>query len=438
MGSQYQLEFDGQSVTQDDYNALAEVAALSDDKVFAELFRLTPYDGTVARGIIPYAHASSSSTLIAPNGASGSIKVNPFRAIIGTRTAEGTDAALCWQDTRSAISVADGATTLATIVALSANASGNPRWDAIYSAVTIDTLSTPTTRKVKNPGSGVVTDESVSIRKYVSIVVSVAAGTPGASPAFPAIPSDAANTYYILLGYIRVPTGFTGSSTVATKDVNTVAPLISISRAMGVSTLQPANGNFKTGGDGISGSGTSLANGIGAWTGTTATRPGAYIPPTMQGQESRIIAIDMAHTTTQANWSHQDGDIIDDSIDWRGRLFKWFAAIGKTDSADGTATFPWNTTASTGLAYGGFSIPAPNIDTSGIAYQSGFAHSIGTTDLAVVSLYDSNVPNTIMNSGSALVIKVDNATGALRVYVASTPEISVIIWLEATAPYENY
>ncbi len=52
MGRQYHLDFDGQSVTQDDYNGLGAEAGIAGDRVLAELFRLTPDLGSVARGII--------------------------------------------------------------------------------------------------------------------------------------------------------------------------------------------------------------------------------------------------------------------------------------------------------------------------------------------------------------------------------------------------
>ncbi len=452
MAKVHKLQFDGQSVTQDDYNSLGLQAGLSEDHVFAELFRMTPIVGSTARGILPFyrdGSTSAESATVVAAGATGRVDVNPFRAFIGSRTVAGTEALDNWQDVRSGLSVAAGATALKTQVSIGANSSGQPRWDLVYAAVTVDAVSTPVTRKVKNPGTSVVTDESVSVTTSTSVSVSIVAGVAGASPAFPSIPSDAGDVYYVPLAYVRVPTGFGATSTVANKDINEVAPVMSVSRSTGGSTLRPANESNIVGGDGISHTGTSSSNGIMRWTGTTASRPGVYMPPSMQGGDSLLISLDLSHSSS-ANWSHQSGDVIDSSRDWRNRIFKWMAMCG-----GGLEPFPWNASneaALAGVICGAFNpMPSPGLPASGaaVAYTSGFGQSfVGATgsasDRVAAYLFSGttgvgNIHTSAMTATAKVKLMVDYTTGYLKLLLAgSNPACSIFFWLDASAPYSNY
>src|ERR1700722_19360525 len=84
---------DGQEVEVNDLQNLGTVAGLSDDRVFAELVRLQPFNGNIYKGIIPFGFRgaqgvpSPGGTVQSSGTNNGSITVNPFRAIIGTRNA---------------------------------------------------------------------------------------------------------------------------------------------------------------------------------------------------------------------------------------------------------------------------------------------------------------------------------------------------------------
>ncbi len=449
MGKVHRLQFDGQSVTQTDYNSLGTQAGLSEDHVFAELFRMTPITGTAARGILPFYRGGSTSaeaaTVIAA-GASGRVDVNPFRAFIGSRTLAAAEALDNWQDVRTGLSVAAGSTALKSPVSLAANASGNPRWDLVYAIVTIDAVSTPVTRKVKNPGTSVVTDESVSVSTNTSVSVSVVAGTPAATPAYPTIPSDAGSVYYIPLAYVRVPNGFNATSTVDNKDINEVAPVMAISRTAGGSTLRPANQQNVVGGSAIISTGTSTPNGSLSWLATAAQRPGAYMPPSMQGKDEILIAIDLTDAST-ANWSHQNGDILDNSVDWRKRVFKWTAKLG--DAAANASKFPWNSAGGQGLLVADVVIPTAGGTDLGSSqtYQIGFGQSFAVDALSgtltAAYLQATTDANNVANAGAVMAastiiaIYVDAATGALKFGVTGNPRCTVFMWLEASAPYTN-
>ena len=51
-------------------------------------------------------------------------------------------------------------------------------------------------------------------------------------------------------------------------------------------------------------------------------RPRAYLPPGMVGVEERVIAFSQSDTLK----SHADGNIIDNSVDWRFRFFQVFGS----------------------------------------------------------------------------------------------------------------
>lgn len=449
-----QLTADGQAVLQSDFNQLGLVSGLADDRVFAELLRMTPNTGSVAKGVLPYGYAGASNpAFIVPNGASGSCLVNPFRAFVGSRTAAATDGKLSWRDIRSGLSVLAGSTALTQVVNFAANASGNPRWDAVYAVVVVDANSATVVRKVKSPTTSIVADTNVSVTQNTTVTLAVATGVTGASPAFPAIPADADPTYNILLGYVRIPTGFTAGSTVATKDINERVSILSISRSMGASTLRPANQHNVSGGTAISSAGTSTENGILAWTGTTATRPGLYMPPSMSGSDGLLVAID-AGNASSANWSHADGAVVDDSRDWRDRAWRWSAMIGAGGGVPGR--FPWSGSVGTMLSPADLvspvmSMPGYAVDQTYPTYASGMGSSFhtGGTKAIVAALLakgagsvsapanGANVSTYVLASGAIIYLYVEISTGILRVGIVGTPLAAAFFWIEATAPYGN-
>ncbi len=446
MAHKFRLDFDGQSVVQDDYNDLATEASTGEDHAYAQLFRLLPNNGaTVYRGIVPYGIAAT----IVGNGASGSVLINPFRAIIGSRTEVSDDAVANYQDVRTGLSVVDSGTDLTTVVSLTANVSGNSRWDAIYAAVAVDAVSTPTTRKVKNPGTGVVTDESVSVYSHTSVTIGKVDGTPAGSPVFPAIPTDAGSVYYILLGYIRVPTGFGAGSTVAASNINDASACLAVSSTNGVANLRPATGNYRSDGAGIVRTGTSgMSNAPPQhWTGSSGSRPGVYMPSAMQGSESRLIALDFTDASS-ANWSHASLDILDDSIDWNSRIFKWSAWVGLTSS------FPWNYSAGSPdfahfLSGGNGAAPGYCGNVAHGAHILGMGNSMNfpSTGNNIVTLHASggaatdipaigyNVPTNAMITATKVEIYTSGSPGSLKVKVTGVPLCMIFLWLEATGRF---
>lgn len=412
MEPQPQILNNGQSILVGDFNALGEAAALADDRVLAELFRLQPFDGaTVRRGIMPYNHAAwGALQFVAPNGATGSVLVNPFRAFIGSRTAVGTNAKANWRDTRSAVGV--GSTTLAQVVTFAANASGNPRWDMIYAAVAVDANSASVFRKVKDPTTKAIASASTVVTKVTTVALGVQAGTPGASPSWPAAPADAAGTYYIPLAYVRIPNGFTAGSTIAKTDIAEAAPTLALSSATGGSSLQIANRHFTP----------EAANAlttakVQTW-GSTGTRPNMFLPPLMGGVDGLVVAVDL-RTGVE---SHVTTGLVD-SRDWRGRLARWTASIHTDD-------FPW----AGGTGHRAAMTGAAITDMVG---NSGFGNTmVGAASRMVAFLNGAH--HAFMPDTSTIGIYCDNLDGGkLKVSYLNAPNVTAIFWIEFTPPWGN-
>lgn len=331
MESRYQHTVNGQSVLQDDLNTIGEAASLADDRVFAELFRMAPYDGSdVSKGILPYALADAGNEqLVAPNGATGTVRVNPFRAFVGSRTAVASDAKENWRDIRSSIAV--GSTTLTQEVSFgTAPPAGQTRWDLVYAVVSVDANAAAVARKVKDPTSKVVSSQNVVVTKSTTVTIGVVTGTASATPSFPSIPSDTGSSYYIPLAYVCLMDTYDASYTVQGYRIVHAAPVLAISRATSGKSVRVADQQYTPGGVVMT---TAMQQELGSGGGEY---PMAYLPSTMAGTETVFVALDLANVTT-AFHSHANGDVID-SGDWRGRICFWSAVIGLDSNSE---RFPW-------------------------------------------------------------------------------------------------
>jgi hypothetical protein len=401
MENQFKLDYNGQQVQQQDFAAIGESAGLSDDRVFAELFRMPPFDGTnISRGILPYAvDGAVKKALVSPNGASGSVLVNPFRAFLGSRTTVGTDAKKNWRDIRSAIGV--GSSTLEQTVNLAANSSGNPRWDLVYAAITPDVNGPGTTRKVKNATTRVVTNQAVSPALVTTVTVGVVAGTPAASPDWPAVPSDSAGTYYIVLGYVRVPNGFGAGSTVLSTDVAIMAPMLHMSNAAGAASLKVADSHYKNGGLVLT------AAAIQAW-GSSGTPPTRFYPTSMESSLTTLFF-------TFDSSIHVNGSVID-SRDWSKRKCRY--VITDTIATEVANPDPGAVTVGTSKRAFGTS-------------QTMKETSVGTGQAVVIE----TVGNTWLNQADGTDVKIYcdlNDGGKLKVLSTGTPAALFDVWIDFT------
>jgi hypothetical protein len=414
MENKFVLVNDGQALLQADLNQIGDSAGMADDRVYAELFRLPPGNGsTVTKGVLP----SSTGPLIA--AATGSVNVPAFRAFVGSRTAPATNAKKSYRDSQSGLSVTDASTALATNLPIAPNASGNARWDAIIAAVTTDAPVSTVLRKVKSPTTGIVADTSVAAVFFTSVVLSVVTGTPAPSNLFPATPADSAPTYYVLLGYVRVPTGFTSASVVSQSlDIAITAPVLALTRATGGLSASVADQS------------TVLNTLYQAQWGPLGGRPNRYVPSTMTGGDTIWVLLDLL-SPLLTQQSHQDGDVID-SRDWRKRF----------------CTFTCSISPLAGIACWDRGPSPANCTPNG--FPQGFAaasNRIGvgvgqsmTTDAALVA--GTSTPFQISNGVSTnlgvtqLGIVCDMATGQLKLFTGGGNARSlIVVRLDFSGPF---
>jgi hypothetical protein len=419
----FALTQNGQEVEQSDINALSDAGGLADDHVLAEVLRLAPFSGNgVSKAILPFGTAAT----VAPAGATGTVTVSPFRAVVGTRdTVANIGALKNWNDLRSAIFT--GPNALALSQAIQANTTAQPRWDLLYAQLQVDVPGAQVSRYRKDPATEQVSVVQVAKSLVQSISVGVTQGTSGGPK--PTLPPDGGGTFFFPLANVRVPANFSALSTVASTDIEDLAPYVPLALTTGASILVPANHQYKEGGTVLSSAGF-------AW-GSGGARPGPVIPPTMSGCEGRLIAIDV-QAAASASWSHQNGSVVDDSRDWRNRIFRWFAIVNPSAQA----LFPWDH---------GNAVPARVVAATGATPQGGWmAFGFGQSFVPDGQVMCSpplsvnfpvaaqvNALNATLVAGAYVALAVDPSSGALKVYVNGVPGVRAFFWLEASGQFPN-
>lgn len=438
-----QFTYDGQEVEQGDLQQAWDNAAHADDYVFAELLRMAPDVSSISRGIMPWSYAggynaSFPGALVAPNGASGSVLVAPFRAFVGSRTLVATDAKLNLRDIRSALSVAAGSTSLTQVASFGANASGNPRWDLICAVVSVDANGSTQTRYVKDTTTDNATPQTVVTQLVTSVSLQVVAGTAAALPAPPATPADTSNTYYIPLAAVLIPNGFGATSTVLTKYIATIAPLVGLNaKASGAGLAFEPLDSASLGSLLAAGSN----SGWGVW-GSTGTRPPCIMPSTARGGFCKELAIDLSGGgSTDLAWANNS--VIDSSRDWRNRRFLILATFGL---ASATTNFPWEpgaTKDTLGTTGPGLPIGTTNTgrDQAWITSSSHFADTAGLNTYAnahstIVCLVGGGA-FAALPAGAELDLVVDQTNGALGWSHGGSALGRFHIFIIATGQYEN-
>ena len=419
----FALTQNGQEVEQSDINALSDAGGLADDHVLAELLRLAPFSGSgVSKAILPFGTAAT----VAPAGATGTVTVSPFRAVVGTRdTVANIGTLKNWNDLRSAIFT--GPNALALSQPLQANTTAQPRWDLLYAQLQVDTPGAQVSRYRKDPATEQVSVVQVAKSLVQSISVGVTQGTSGGPK--PTLPPDGGGTFFFPLANVRVPANFGALSTVAPTDIEDLAPYVPLALTTGASILVPANHQYKEGGS-------VLSSAAFAW-GSGGPRPGPVMPPTMSGCEGRLIAID-AQAAASANWSHQSQGIVDDSRDWRNRVFRWHAIVNPSAQA----IFPWDRSGTPSAR----AIGATGASGTGGWQAFGFGQSFaadGATEcvppLGVTAAVAAQVTpaNANLPVQTYIALFVDPNTGALKVFINGVPGVRCFFWLEASGQFPN-
>jgi hypothetical protein len=450
---QYVRPLSGAEVRDQDLTAMADAGAFADDRTLWELLRLQPGSATPDRGILPYAvrgagipalgdgfaAAMHNTALVQGNTSNGSVRVMPFRAIIGSTTLFATSPVEKLRGIRSGYHV--GSTSMYSTVAIAANATGNPRWTLVYAIVAPNADGDTVTLKAKALSGGALSDQTIVVNKLTTVTVTSLDGTAGANPTRPALPADGAGLYYIPLAYLFIPTGFGASSSVLFSQIHEHAPVLTMSPAMGGASMMPASEQSRIGGV------VDLAQNPNR---NAAKRTGAYLPSTMVGCESVFILLQLGLSPA----SHADGAIVDSSRDWRQRYFTWstFVAAGTTSVAafvsDGNGTGAAGAFTRAPSAFSSSGLGGPGVNTmtgwgqsffndypsgaivtcSGVAFALGGSTSVDNTKPACTALG---------TTGAIVLLYVESTTGNLIMKLIGSPSGQLLVKLDATAQFSN-
>jgi hypothetical protein len=315
-------------------------------------------------------------------------------------------------------------------VQLAANTSGSPRWDLLYAALQVDANGATIQRYRKDPATEQVTVVNVVRTRVQLVTVAPLQGTPAAAPQKPSLPADSNGTYYFPLAYVRVPAGFTATTTIAPADIDEVIPFVPLARVTGASTVVPANQQYLEGG-------TVLSSSAFAWTPAAGQRPGPYLPPTMAGAETLLIALDLT-AANPALWSHRQNSVVD-SRDWRYRVWDWRV---HARTANTLPAFAWTRGPAVQasnivpqLAYGGVGLGSRLA--LGIGQSFSADNSVIAPQAAVVLEADWLSLSELANNTSVS-LYVDFADGGkLKFFGNGAPNVLAFIWLTASAPFPN-
>lgn len=409
----------GQEVQQADVNMMA-ISALMDDRVFQELFRLPPpYLGAPARAVLRYDYPIFNANLNNPiergkdivcgnESADARVRVYRFRALIGSRTALNVDGVAAFKDVRSASNLVDLTAQEYETVQLAA--ATNNRWDLVWARVDIDVDQSAVTRYVKTtPGTGVAT--SISVSQKTTVTIGVTQGVEAGTPTRPAVPSDSGSSYYIPLAYVALAAGHTLATEIMAVQIHDVAPVITLSAATGGTTCRPGNQQYAAGGTILTAT---------PWD-AGGTRPSAYMPASMVGVETRMFAFTFDDAGSKHSFA-ADGNwhLIDSSLDWRWRIFWWFATF---QALAGGYDFAWVPS---------ISVAFPQTPDYPTAAAMGFGES-----------FSNNIPlwlgsNSLVGMSNAILFKVGtNGYLYAKTNGATSPECKVFIVLNASGQFAN-
>lgn len=421
---------DGQEILHADINLLSDNGAYADDRVLAELLRLAPLDSTYQvlrdRVITNYGFEEvwQEGGLISPGpSGSASLLIRPFRAIVGSETAVGTDAKENWRGIASGYFIPSGSREHQVTIDASA---GNNRWDIVYATLSVDATLLSENRYVKDTG-GAVSQQNLAVRKHNPVTVSVLKGTEASSPSPPTLSPGGGGTYNIELARIMVPSTWTAASTMSKLQIVETAPVAMLSELMGGAGCRPVSGI----GDPDTLPLFSVA--------PPSTRPNSFLPSTMAGGFVRDLAMDWRSGAEFV----AGGTLytLDDRIDWRKRRFLWFASLEDTPQpywAAGTAS----SSGTPGKAGYGKILGLANLDWGmGQSFKANVASEHPSLSQVVnassaIAYFD---PGSFTDLDQAILVYVDQTTGKLMATcsTATVPGMLLYMTIFASGQFHN-
>lgn len=412
----------GVEVTTADLNQIGFEAGTALDNAVSEFFRLQMRVGAGAaqKGVVPFSTFKSDGTnpqtagIVTSSGnADRTIYIYPFLAAVAA-TAEDTAPTTAWENTRTVEVVPSdsNAGILPSILQLATTDGTHSRCDLVWVKVSISSTTQSNVRFVRDPTTGVVSSptEIVEISDTYSLGVTPGTTTTTTSPARPTIPADTASDFYIPLAYIFIPPSF-GATAVNNKWIQEVAPALPISRATGSVSMRPASWHHDETGP--------LLTQDDFNTGGGGHRAIGYAPSSWVGGEKLIVAASWNATgPVNIPQTNVTNHVIDNSCDWRRRIFFWQAAAGTATSA-----LPWD-----------------NGTPRASGTSSGFGQSFVDDGTGLISIAGGVVAHAV-NPGSlssAIDIYVNLSDGTLRMNVPATnPNGNLIVRIEASGQLAN-
>lgn len=388
--------FNGQSIYKEDLAVLADAAGAGDDA----LKHVVRNTGRIGRARVQRGLVRLEDGALITNGPTG-IKNRTFTAWIGAET---TDSPEGWSGLRSVTVPAEAFTFAVPALA------GGRRIDLIVAKYSPRLTSGEVQRKVKNPVTGAVTEEDVSVTEYDAVTFEYLQGPAGSLPAWP---SDPVGGFYIPIAAIYVTDGWSGAGTFPSIFIEEIADV----RSSAISPRPPTSSSSIVGGVFGGGRNVNFASGSFGYINSTS------MPSTMRGDVQLWIPVSKGALVT--------GKLIDDSVDWRNRLFR-----SDVEYRNGTflPLFPWEqdyAQLAQGKMYAGFETGAP-YDT-GLLIQTHHGQSFRKVGSIVSERYALVIDHGASASTATYLYVDDN--GALRLTVGQTASRCVLVWLQASAQY---
>lgn len=413
METLYQHTVAGQSLDEEELNWVAETAAKADDRVLAELLRMVPglISGYVHKAVLPYRVEAlhpggvsiNTTATVTSYGATGSVLIHPFRALIGSRRVESSST---WYDIRTARYLGSGEPVYTIQRNLTATVS-NSRWDLIYARVDLTVTSAAVERIVRS-GSGDA-PQNISLYTDTTVTIGVVEGAESATPVEPALPSDGSDTYYIPLAYVLLVHPFTSSTVVEPTWIRENCPVAPLASSTGAVTFRPASFAY--------------ADDSALWArrtwGPADERPEEHLPATMIGGAQRLIVLDFMDVTKSIP---PDVDtVVDNTIDWRNRVL--------------TFTVYGNSIAGRRFAWMPETIPLVELEPNGSA--SVFMGNTFSTEVPALTLNSTSFP--LITSDSSLCIRASDYGELTVEYISGTTPLleKYCILVQATGQFTN-
>ena len=429
----HRVRTSGREILQDDLDTTSgDTAGLSVSRCLQQLYNMPAYDGSnVAKGVLALGSAVVTADSATTIGDVGAVLVHPFRAMIGSRTAAGSDHPANVRDIRSGLFVGDRSDNSYHIDLAGDPADLHPRIALIYASVIVDDQVATRTRYHKDISSGVVSNVLLSTANDDTVSVNVVYGTPATAPTYPSLPADGGGVYNVPLAYVFVPNAAIATGITSPLFIEEVAPLLTFTTGSGGASCSVAQLNYDT-----SLWANSRAPGI-----TNSGRDSSFMPRTFGGEESLHLALDLL-SASSSSWNVATGQVVDATRDWRRRTFVIFCSV-QGASSPGTTDFAWgwaenDTTATHNCVpqrLGGGSMGVTNTMLMSQSMTDDSVVGMSITGPQIAYLNNTNL--SAIDASGSFALWVDPSTGAMKVAVQGTPKVKAYLWIQASAQFAN-